>query len=312
MNTSRFTDGKPNLVVLHPSGTVRSYPFTVPHWRESYFDFFKTASAHFSVYYVRGAERHIGNGNFSGGYHYQTGTLVGHHGPIAARVVYNKNRLRSNGGRDWAVVNPWKLYQLTYDKYGTYRAFHRYMKPTYRVLNKKQLRAAIAKVATDQIVYKPLHGTGGTGVIIGSAEKIRRTVKEFPGLIQTFVDTTGGIPGLYRGRHDLRVTVMDGTIVQSFIRIPPAHLMVANVAQGARARQVPLARIPRRAKQLVHSIDNRLKRYGNRIYAVDMGFERGKPYIFEINPEPGLPYKHWCMHYREFHHGLIKTFINAV
>ncbi len=309
--SKRFTDGKPNLVIVHPPGTLRSHPFSVPNWKESYFDFFRTASKSFTVYYVRGKEKHRGNGTFSRGYRYQNGALVQHTGPIHARVVYNKNRMHLNGGRDWAIVNKWDLYALTYDKYGTYRAFTKFMKPTYLVKNKTQLRRAVTKVTTDRVVYKPLHGTGGKGVAITDAATILRTTKKFPGLIQAYVDTTDGIPGLYRGRHDIRITVMDGTIVQCFIRIPPRDKVVANVSQGARARQVPLSKIPLAARRVVRHIDQRLRRYGNRIYAVDLGFEKKKPYIFEINPEPGLPYKHWKYHYREFHQGLVDTFKRA-
>lgn len=308
----RYTHGKPNLVILHPSGTLGSYPFHNPQYKKSYQDLFQMASRTFSVYYVRGKEKHRGQGVFSDGYYYTEGVLRRHPGPIASKVVYNKNRLRSNGGADWSVVSPWKLYTITYNKFRTYQLFKKYMKPTYQVRNLPELRRSLEKIKTSQVVYKPLRGSEGRGVVIGTAAKILRRIKKPNGILQEFIDTSGGIPGITPSTHDLRITIMNGSIIQSYVRIPKSGTLVANVAQGGLLREISRARIPRAARAIALTIDRELKKIGPRVYSIDFGMEYNHPYIIELNPQPGVPYPQWKRYYRSWHQSLIKTLQSAV
>ncbi len=310
--SKRYTDGRPNLVILHPAGTLGGYPFHNPNYKRSYLDLFAEAAKVFSVYYVRGKEKHRGQGAFADGYYYQQGKLRRHHQTIVAKVIYNKNKLRSNGGKDWAVVNPWKFYMITQNKYNTYRLFKKYMKPTYQVRHRTELRKRLPKITTRLIVYKPLTGSEGKGIVIGTSRDILRRVQKPAGIIQAFIDTRHGIAGITSGRHDMRITIMNGSIVQSYVRIPKKGRLVANVAQGGTLREIPGSRIPRRTRTIALSIDRQLRTFGPRVYSIDFGFEKNQPYIIELNPQPGLPYPQWKHYYAAWHRSLVKTLASAV
>ncbi|MDD5040580.1 MAG: ATP-grasp domain-containing protein [Patescibacteria group bacterium] len=310
----RSTNGKPNLVVLHPGRSISGYPFNIAKYRESYHDFFRLAQKKSAVFYVRtGASRYLGNGVFSHGYQFTGDKLVPYRHPIAAAVMYNKARFPHNSGAMWQIVNPWKLYGITYDKFGCYQLLKQYMKPTYRVTSRKTFVRSLQKIKTAWVVWKPVFGSEGRGIKIGPKSLIRRRIKRYDGLLQEFIDTSDGVPGVCKGLHDMRILLMNGRIVQSYVRQPRKGSYLANVAQGGRMLEIRKNQIPRRARAIAQRIDERFFNYfGPRIYAIDFGFERGKPYLFEINPQPGLPYRQWPLYYRAWHHELLNTLLSSI
>ncbi len=324
--SKRYFEGKPNLVTIHPPGTLKDYPFNIAPYKKSYTDFFRLAEKYFSVFYVRDKKRHLGQGVFKQGYRFQQGKFIPYNAKIYARVVYNKTTLYSNGGKNWDVVNKWNLYKITFNKYRSYQLFKQYMKPTYRIRNKAQFLKTLPKIKTDWVVYKPNRGAEGKGIIIGPKKTVAKKLANFKldrskykfrrgaydGLLQEFIDTSGGIPNLHHTYHDMRILIMNGKIVQTYIRIPKKGSFLANVARGGALKEIPIKKVPRSAKSIALKIDTKLKKYGARVYAIDFGFEDGKPYLFEINPQPGLPYPSWHMYYRKWHKSLLSVLLSCL
>ncbi len=322
----RFSHGKPHLVVVHPPGGLRDYPFSISGYRKSYYDFMKLATTSFRVFYIRGKKNHLGQGIFKKGYEFKKNRLYLYKNKIYGRVLYNKTRLRANGGEDWAIVNKELLYKVTQNKHRTYQLFSRYMKPTYRVRNKQEFQKKLKKVTTDWVVFKPVRGAEGKGISIGPKKTFLQRMEQkkaniqrhsgqknkYDGLLQEFIDTSDGIPGLHDTFHDMRILIMNGQIVQTYIRTPKKGSYLANVAQGGSMKEVWKKQIPNQAKYIALKIDKQFKKYGARIYAVDFGFEQGTPYLIEINPQPGLPYPSWTMYYRAWHRSLLKTLLSAL
>ncbi len=307
---NRYTDGKPNLVVLLQHGGLNDYPFTIKKYRVSYFDFFTIAKQHFAIYIVRGGRYYCDSGRFRQGYYFHKDKFEPCAHTINAAVIYDKGFYDTpsfRGGHDWTAVNNGRLKRILNDKYKTYQLFKQYSKLTYVVQSKTELRKQLTYLTTDLVVYKPISGYEGIGIVIGKREKILKAVKKFPGIIQDFIDTGGGIPGICGSYHDLRILIMDGRVVEVFVRIPKRGTLLANVAQGGTLKEIPKGKIPVRARTIVKKIDTRLKRYGHRIYSIDLGFENGTPYLFEINAQPGLPNKRCKLYYEAWHQELLRT-----
>lgn len=302
---------KPNLVYLSNYGTLRDFPLNHKQYRYSTIDLLKKAERVFNVYYVRGSKRHAGKGIFSQGWKIKKGKFIKYNTPIAAKVVFNKAPLHSNGGIDWTIVNKWVLIKQMQNKYRTYQLFKKFMKPTYHITSRRDFSVALKKVTTEKAVYKPNEGSSGRGIIISKKELLKKKMKSFDGLLQDFIDTSGGVPGVCVGTHDMRILMMDGKIIQTYIRLPKKGSLIANIAQGGTMMEIPLKKVPTAALRITRTIDRYFKKYGTRIYAIDFGFEAGKPYLIELNPQPGLPYKEWSMYYTAWHQGVIRILRRA-
>ncbi len=309
--TTRYTDRKPNLVYLSSAGTLGKFPLSHPYFRRATINLLTYTQRYCETFYVRGVDNHRGEGVFVNGYQVKNRRFVKCRNRITARVVYNKAPLHSDGGAGWSLVNKWSLMRQMQDKYLTYQLFRRFMKPTYRIRNRAQFRKALARIATDKAVFKPVSGNSGKGIIIDTKDNISRRLRTYDGLLQEFIDTSGGIPGICPSYHDIRIVIMNGKVIQTYARTPKPGSYLANVAQGGKMFAVPPHSIPRSAFRIARSIDRYFARYADRIYAVDFGFEKNKPYLIELNPQPGLPYVHWPRLHQPFCQGLVKTFLAA-
>jgi hypothetical protein len=304
----RTFNGKPNLVVFFKTGALLSSPFDDPRYFESYMDFFKIAQRYFSAFVVRGRSSYQGDGIFSQGYCYQNGKFTRHLGSIASKVVFDKGELHVNSKKGWDIISEGTLACFLCRKDLIYRKFQRFMKPTFRVRNKAQCQAALKKIRGTMAVFKPVDRYGGEGVIIALKHKFVRELKNFDGIITEFVDTSHGIQGITKSYHDLRMTVMDGKIVETKIRIPQAGSFLANVARGGTEIEFHPKRLPQRARMVAEAVDRYCGQFGHRIFSVDVGFEGTTPYLFELNDEPGFPGKKYGLsHYRRWHLGLLRV-----
>lgn len=305
-----MTKGKPNLVILFSAGRIRSFPFSDPEYYRSYRDLFSIADAQFCVYVVRGLTTYRGSGVFRNGYRWNGRFLVPQRRRIAARVIFNKTSLRVNGGFDWTVVNRAGLHRIALNKEVTHRIFPRLMKAAFRIHSRHHLLRVLHRIRTSKAVFKPHAGAMGRGIVIAEKDALVDRIRDYNGLLEEFIDTSGGIPRLTKSYHDLRMTIMDGKLVETFIRAPQRGSFVANIAAGGILHEFPTRRLPQAARRMAAIVDQRMQQYGHRIYSVDVGFEGRKPYLIEINDRPGFPYKHGLA-YAAWHRALLNVFIAA-
>ena len=307
----RKTDGKSNLVVLFKEGKLMSYPFSSKDYLESYRDFFKVAEKRFAIFIIRGMSKYRGDGVFTGGFRWNGSNFVRHHGRIAARVVYNKGRLVADGGAHWAIINVSELHRISRYKDLTHKIFPKLMKRGYRIYSRPQFLRALKKIQSQKAVFKPVDGFAGQGIIIKEKDKLMTSLRRFNGLLEEFIDTSQGVPGLTPSYHDVRMTIMDGKLVQCYIRVPRHGSLLANVARGGSLHEFSPRSLPRTARHIANLVDKRFKKYGHRVYSVDVGYEGSKPFLFEINDQPGVPHKKWERFYREWHATLLGVLLAA-
>jgi len=128
-------------------------------------------------------------------------------------------------------------------------------------------------------------------------------------IAQEFIDTSGGISGITKGKHDLRIVVINNLPVWMHVRVPPTGSFKANAAGGGILTEVDVKFIPASVMKIVQAISLKFFReYYNPVYSIDFGISNdGRPYIFEINDQMGFP--KWNMKNREnFLNALISNF----
>lgn len=260
-------------------------------------DYYRTAYAELSrllekrdvrLVFVRSMQTYEGNGIFSK-YWFLDGDIFRMvEEAITPDLIYNKGNFHSEE-KSLPLLNDPELDRVCLDKNETYKLFRDACPRTEVASSAEEARSLSDAFPARMIVAKPVDGEEGKGVLIGPKEDILPQIPSYPYLLQEFVDTSGGIPGIINGMHDLRMTIIDGEICNSFLRIPAEGKFVSNLAQGGSKQEIHPAQLPKEATELAALVDAEFTRFPHRIYSVDCGRDvSGKWYIIELNSQPGV------------------------
>ncbi|MFB6145386.1 MAG: RimK family alpha-L-glutamate ligase [Candidatus Nanohaloarchaea archaeon] len=186
--------------------------------------------------------------------------------------------------KNMPVLNHFRLEEICKDKLLTYQEFPDMVAET-REATEKDAEEFIEE--DGRAVLKPRFSFGGRGVkIIEDIEEYEDASNQ---LVQRFVDSTEGIDELgVEGVHDLRVVVVDGEPVLSFVRTPESGF-VSNVQQGGSMNFVDLEDVPDSAMEIVERVAEKFSEYSPYVFGADMIFDEDqKPWILELNSKPGM------------------------
>ena len=219
----------------------------------------------------------------------------GSFGSVHTDVVYD----RSGGIKfPWPkdslkVVDSLPFKRLAWDKWLAYQQLGFAMPVSYLAKTQEEVLINLDKIATRMVVIKPVGGLKGRGLFVGQKAEAGNFEADFSKgfLIQTFIDTSQGIPGIVAGRHDLRLVVMNHRVVWVHVRTPPEDSLIANVAGGGTLTEINLDKLPSKVVQLAQKVIEAItKEFGNQVYSIDMGVDpSGCPWVFEINDQMGFP-----------------------
>lgn len=169
------------------------------------------------------------------------------------------------------------------------QAFPEFFKPYFLVHSQEELTSTLSMISGDMVVVKPERGNGGAGIIVAQKQEILNQNHTFPLLVQEFIDSSAGIPGVMQGLHDLRLIFTNEELIYSYYRTPKSGSYLANVAQGGKQTIVPKDKIPQSVEPIVQAVQNQYKEFTSKIYTIDIMFDRsGQPWIVELNTMPGL------------------------
>ena len=259
---------------------------------------------------VRSNHTYGGKGHFSASWQFENGELV-ERGPVTLDVVYDKGK-RFHHDHTIPVLNTDFINDICTDKWKTYELFKEFCPLTFRVETEPEFEEALQKIPTQNIVIKPLDGEEGQGVFIGPTDYIQKCPRKFPLLVQEFLDSSEGIPGVCEGIHDLRVIMMDDAVVFSFVRTAPEGKLLSNVAQGGNLVTLEKSQIPKAVLELVHHIDGIIsKEAPHYCFGVDVAFVQGEPKIIELNSRVGLQENARHAHYQEFKQKLAHLLVHG-
>jgi glutathione synthase/RimK-type ligase-like ATP-grasp enzyme len=205
-------------------------------------------------------------------------------------VEYKKSLI----GESYKIFNNPIFTALIDNKLYTGHLFPEWTKGNQLIQNDRDLQAALSKVKGEKAVVKPLDLSGGENVIIGKKKEIlsevkkRRTeLKNY--IVQEFINSSRGIPGITKGVHDLRLVFINNRLIYSYYRKPAEGSLLANLAQGGTMAIVPLHKLPKNLKPIIKRAADIFSVYGSNIYTVDVMFdEKRKPWIVELNSMPGM------------------------
>lgn len=284
----------PTIAVFFDHPEFDSYPFEPSNlYRDAYEELgrvLQAKGARFAI--VRDQKTYINNNRFAGHWLFERDAFQRSEDVLAPDLIYNKGHFAADAGA--RTLNVPELDRLCSDKTETYAAFAEFCPQSLLVRTVAQLQRAIDACAQQPlIVAKPPMGEEGKGIVIDTPQHIRTHHPPFPFIVQQYIDTSHGIPGLTDDRHDLRMVVMNGAIISAHMRTPKAGSFLANVAQGGSINDVPVTDIPAGALEILQNVERTLSRFPQRIYALDVCRDSaGRWWIIELNAKPGLPYRY--------------------
>jgi glutathione synthase/RimK-type ligase-like ATP-grasp enzyme len=265
--------------------------------------------------YVLTRKTYKGGGIFEGSWKFNGEGFDVVKTPVKIDLVFDRSagiKFPPVGDKNVAWVNELSFKTLARDKWIAYGVLNEYMPQTFLLENESEIREVLPKIKTDLVVFKPFNGLKGIGIFIGPKDaaanfKFGEKYKRY--VAQEFVDTSAGISEIARGKHDLRIVIVNGKVVWCHVREPIGESLLANAAQGGNLTEVDYVKVPGSIKGITEKVSKLfLEKFNNPIYSLDFGIDKdGTPKIFEINDQIGFP--RWNMKNRDkFLFSLIDNF----
>lgn len=284
------------LAIYFSDPNIMGYPFRqgVDKYLPSYQALFDSLSKKgIQVFIVRG-DSYLGDGFFESASVLKAFQEIDLKKKIKADLIWNRDHLNTISEiRDCRVLNNPDFDNLCVDKFETAKCFPSYSPRTEKVHTYEDCIKALASwpINKDElIVLKKDFSVEGRGVHILPLSEIHETLyKDWSHiLIQEYLDTTIGIPGIAKGAHDLRVVLIDGQIMSVVLRTPPKGSLISNTARGASLAILDPTELPEEAHKLVLSIHQELARYSPDMYSIDMGNTSNGFKLIELNSHPAM------------------------
>lgn len=280
---SKFTVG-----VFLPEKNINDHPFDVNYYRQAYFELSQEISAlDGEMLIVRDANTYLGKGVFTHAWQMNSPTRYQLLGETRIDALFDKGEFSLP--IDLPIFNHPELNVVCTNKFVMYQHFKEFCPLTLLARNQEEYLSSLAQITTNKAVIKPLVGQEGRGVLIAKpSELANKQIEIFPIVVQEFLDTSGGVPGIVEDYHDLRVAIFDGEIIYSYLRTPPQGKLTANVSQGGKFFMVKLNQLPKEILPIVQAVDKELAYVGHRFYCIDFGITPDGPKIIEMNSRLGL------------------------
>jgi glutathione synthase/RimK-type ligase-like ATP-grasp enzyme len=200
-------------------------------------------------------------------------------------VHYKKELIRAY----YPFVNDIFFTMTIDDKFITGLIFAKWSKKNWIVRSTEQLLSYSKNIGTSKIVIKPIAKSGGKDILILPKSKITNVKIKEEMIIQEFIDSSRGVPGVTSGTHDLRLVFVNSKLIYAYTRKPRKGSYLANLAQGGSLQIVPNRKIPKSVRPIVRYANQVFESYEPRIFTIDLMFdENRRPWIVELNSMPGL------------------------
>jgi glutathione synthase/RimK-type ligase-like ATP-grasp enzyme len=265
------------------------YPFNDDYHWNAYYDLLLALRARgAAAYFATDNSTYKGGGVFSRVYGADTKVPLDKLEPtenVRADLVFEKGGFTGEGVK---VLNPPFVHKIAASKAETYRHFAKYQPKSIIAEDLASLKRAFEDLPGELIVVKEPESNGGRAVQIGpKAEVLERLPQAYPLIVQEFVDTSVGVPGLVDGIHDIRVKIGGGRIFGGMVRQPAPGEYRANLAQGGTSRHLTADELPEEPLRIAREIDCFFEKH-DRYYAIDFANTAQGWKMIELNSKPGL------------------------
>lgn len=310
----------PTVAIYFSDPDVRGYPFNAKFIGEQFIEVYSWLSrdlraAGIDVYIVRG-NSYLGDGCFASGWILADSKFTAVADEINADLIFNRDDKNTIPYiDDCKVVNHPDFDNLCVDKLATVEAFPVMSPLTARLTGFADFEARSDEFGDELVVLKKNFDSSGRGIFILPANQVSADLyPDWDGvLLQEFLDSSMGIPGVVEGYHDLRVTVVNGQPANAFLRIPAEGSLLANISLGGSGRELELSDVPDQVmdyvKDVVAFADQKYKPY---IFSADfMNTQKGYKLI-ELNSRPGLLHPDFTKNWEVFNRMVTEMLIAAV
>lgn len=292
-----------------------SYPFDIVEYYESYQELIKIIeSDHTTKVYIVRWNSYKWKGVFSEIYQFQNNQLI-QVWEQQVHLIFNRCNLHEI--TDCPVINSPSFYELCEDKYKTYLRFTDVSPKTEYIHNYSSLDIACdtLNIQDDElVVLKKNFWMWGDGINILPRNKIQNDL--YPNwrniLIQRFINSSVGVPNIVKWMHDLRIMIVNHTIIWATIRTPQQGSFLANVAQWWTSITLDIQLLPRELLDVLESVMDHLDDYENIIYGADFMNSPQWYKLVELNACPGLLHKSWDKNCFNFYNAIAEMLVNAV
>ncbi len=187
------------------------------------------------------------------------------------------------------VINSPTFKQSVQNKKAQKDLFEKWLPKTIEVKNKEELVEALLKISTSKVVIKTYYGANGKGVSFFEKESVDFDNIIYPIVVQEFVSGYGKIPGTEEfGIFDVRIIYTNNKLTYSVIRIAEEGSYYTNVSKGGRPIRLDIKNISPQLLEAINDISKILKEKKGVMYCIDFMFENNKPYLIEVNAQPGV------------------------
>jgi len=307
-----------SIAIYFSSPEGMGYPFDIPEFFETYIELIDRLEARgINVYIVRD-DSYLGSGLFACGWQFKEGALVKIDEEISVDLIFNRDDKNTIPEiHDCKIINQPELDNICTDKLLTVKYFSEISPHTQIIHSHTELEEVLNSWDTkpnEYVVLKKNYESSGRGVNILKAEEVEEYLylNWADVLVQEFVDSSIGIPGVIEGLHDLRVNVVNGKIVNAFLRKPAEGMLLANVAQGGHILTCDIEKVPSEVIEMTKSIADKFSDFSPSLFAADfMNSPKGFKLI-ELNSRPGVQHPRWFKDYDKFNEALEELLITAI
>lgn len=191
----------------------------------------------------------------------------------------------------YPFLNDLNFTKLIDDKFLTSLIFSKWSKKCWYISSQSELESILPSIETKKIVVKPVGDSGGRGVFIVDKNDLSNVEFTQETIVQEFIDSSQGIPGICESTHDLRLVFVGEKLIYAYTREPQTGSFLANVSLGGTLTIVSVEDVPQSLEPVLAFVHAAFDAFPDRVFTVDFMFdEHGKPWIVECNSMPGLFY----------------------
>ncbi|HTH92934.1 MAG TPA: hypothetical protein VL576_00415 [Candidatus Paceibacterota bacterium] len=264
----------------------------------AYHKFFAKINERDNFRFAYDFESFKGNGEFINVARYENGEITKTEESFNADVIYQYNKMVNIGFDPGSAVitNTPEFRNLCSPKINTYNYMPQFFMKSYLTFSEGELKEAIEKITTSKVVLKPNNGQNGDDVFIFNKDEVDLSVipedklKERGFLVQEFIDTSGGIPGVAKSYHDLRIITHGDRISLCHVRQAPEGSMVSNSHKGASITEIDIDAIPEDILNFYKQVHTEItKQFPKPLYSMDIGVGKDGPKLIELNSHTAFP-----------------------
>lgn len=216
--------------------------------------------------------------------------------------------------KKFRIVNDPQFSSFIDNKLYTHLLFPQYTKKAHLVSSATERDALIPAMTGEYVVLKPVYGSQGKGVHIVKKEQAYEIEIAGLTLLEEFIDSQKGIPGITNERHDLRLLFANDHLLYTYIRTPAKGSFLANIAQGGTKHLLSPDALPQSVHMLAQDVLDAFSVFPKKLFSLDIMFdENQRPWIVELGSKPGMFFSRDQIEpMKEVHHSFISFFDELV